>query len=118
MAGDDSTMAQRVAGLEAAVAAMADVVSTRRLVVLDAAGRPRLVAEVTGATVALTLETAGGGAHGPASVVLHAGDDGDTGLGGLVGLQLWAGGDTVAELDAWPGADGRWRPGLHLEGPA
>jgi hypothetical protein len=40
----------------------------------------------------------------------------DVGLGPGVGLQLWAEGDAVAELDAWPDAAARWRPQLHLDG--
>lgn len=40
----------------------------------------------------------------------------DVGLGPGVGLQLWAEGNAVAELDAWPDAAARWRPQLHLDG--
>jgi hypothetical protein len=109
----------RLASLESAVAALSDSVTTRRLVVVDATGTPRLVAEVRGGTTELRLDVlspAGDGAV--ASVVLHAGDDGTdaAGLGVMAGLQLWAAGDTVVELDAWPGDDGRWRPHVHLGG--
>jgi hypothetical protein len=63
-----------------------------------------------------------GGRHGVgrAGVVLHAtptaAGDADDGLGPAVGIQLWADGDAVVEIDAWPDPDGRWRPHLHLTG--
>lgn len=40
------------------------------------------------------------------------------GLGALMGFQLWAQGDAIVELDAWPDSDGRWRPRLHLGTPS
>lgn len=92
----------------------------RRLVVVDERGAPRLVAEVVGGTVELRLEVPGGAPGRRSAVVLHASRSPDGGgeapLAPLLGLQLWADGDVVAELDAWPDDDGRWRPHLHLDG--
>lgn len=127
----------RLAALERLVDAMATEITTRRLVVVDDRGRTRMVAEVNRDTAELCLQLpgderwvaeAGGrggdapGAPGRTGVVLYAtppdtdGDEGHLGLGPSVGLQLWAGGDSVTELDAWPDGDGRWRSHLHLTG--
>ena len=84
----------------------------RRLVLVDAVGTPRLVAEVAGDTVELRLQVPGTPPGRRAAVVLHA----SRSPAPLLGLQLWADGDVVAELDAWPGDDGRWHPSLHLPG--
>ncbi len=126
----------RLAALERSVRAMADEVHTRRLVVVDDRGRVRLVTEIVGDTAELRLELPGalgdraadadGGAGernggGPAAVVLHAtssADGSDDGLGPAVGIQLWADGDSVVEIDAWPGPDGHWQPHVHLTGGA
>lgn len=92
-------------------------VVARRLTVVDGQGRPRLVAEVAGDTVELRLEVPGGAPGRRSAVVLHASaapDLASPSPAPLLGLQLWADGDVVAELDAWPGDDGRWRPHLHL----
>jgi hypothetical protein len=116
----------RVTALEGTLLAMAREVRTRRLVVVDDAGVPRLVAEVVEGTAELRLSTAMARRGRGTAVVLHAGagPDGEDervqgrGLGALMGLQLWAEGDALVELDAWPGPDGQWRPHLHLGGPS
>ena len=136
---DEGTgMQARLAALEQSVRAMADEIRTRRLVVVDDLGRVRLVTEVVGETAELRLELPGGApgdrATGPddeagsrsgeerAAVVLHATpstvDSRGGGLGPAVGIQLWADGDSVVEIDSWPGPDGRWQPHVHLTGGA
>ena len=108
---------ERLAAVERILAALSGEVSTRRLVVVDEAGRPRLVAEVRGTTVELRLLVgAPDGAGSVAQVVLHA-TEGDDSLGPLAGVQLWAHGDAVAELDEWPEEAGRWWAHLHLSVP-
>ena len=103
-------------------------VRTRRLVVTDDSGSARVVVEVTGGTAELRMAVEqdrrrAGHSRGRTAVVLHAGVDAggsrpqEAALGALMGLQLWADGDAIAELDAWPDADGRWRPHLHLGAP-
>lgn len=118
-AGHDSDDTDHTADSEAEAGVVGnhhDVVVARRVVVVDEHGRPRLVAETAGDTIELRLEVPGGAAGRRSAVVLHA--SGTPGTGGpdapLLGLQLWADGEVLAELDAWPGADGRWRPHLHL----
>ena len=144
-AEEGGTFERRLAALEEAVAAMATEVRTRRLVVSAGPGMPRVVAEVVRGTAELRVELPPGGDGVRAATVLFASaavpaaepgrgragaagarplgkaagvappDAGDTGLGPGVGLQLWAEGDAVAELDAWPGGTGRWHAQLHLE---
>ncbi|HVX22408.1 MAG TPA: hypothetical protein VHB02_13735 [Acidimicrobiales bacterium] len=125
----------RLAALERSIGAMATEITTGRLVVVDARGRPRLVAEVLEGTVELRVELPDRDQDGrpPAddpvrtagrtAAVLYAtpagggvGGGGELGLGPSVGLQLWADGDAVAELDAWPDGDGRWQAHLHPTG--
>jgi hypothetical protein len=122
---EDGLLEARVTALEGAVLAMTREIRTRRLVVIDGSGTPRVVADATGGTAELRLTTTSGRRQGDAAVVLHAGAGPDRplagsllGLDGLVGVQLWADGDAIAELDAWPGSDGLWRPHLHLGGPS
>jgi hypothetical protein len=110
-----ATVERRLEALEGALSAMAVQVVTRRLVVTDPQGRPRLVAEVNGSTVELRLVVTGASGT-DASVVLHASNP-DADFGPLTGVQIWASGDVVMELDAWPDADGRWRPHAHVGGP-
>lgn len=109
----------RLAALERAVAALAEGVTTRRLSVVDAVGTERLVAQVRAGTAELRLVVGTDEGPGGAAVVLHAGTDeaGPGSLGSLVGLQLWAGGAALVELDAWPHEHGRWRPSFHVDAP-
>jgi len=129
--GGGSGLASRVARLERdaaalgrAMAASAREVRTRRLVVIDGDGNEVVVAETGGGTAELRVQIPGSAPGRTGAVVLFAtapdrgpGPDAGPGsdLGPGVGLQLWAGGDAVAELDAWPGDDGCWRSGLHLD---
>lgn len=101
---------------------VADEVRTRRLVVEDADGVARLVGEVRQGTTELRLELPGTRPGASTAVVLFAtpvggGGAGDRyGLGPALGVQLWADGEALAELDAWPEGDGRWRAHLHVHG--
>ncbi len=88
-------------------------VRTRRLVVVDAAGSPRITGEVTETEVAeLRLELP---ASSPerASVLLFA-NPGDAAEGPTVGVQLWTGSDAFAELNLWREGN-RWRAASYVE---
>jgi hypothetical protein len=101
-----------------------DEIRTRRLVVVDDQGQERVVAQVVWGTAELRVGLPGTGSE----VVLFA-SPGRHGLDPGLGLQLWAGGQSVLELDAWPGPGGRWRvsrrgpdpdaggPGVRPSGP-
>ena len=112
---------ERLARLERNQRQLRREIRTRRLVVTDDAGGERLVAEVRGSTMELRL-TAGRTIDGSRpAVLLYVTEGRATGstrfdLGPAVGLQLWADGDAVAELDAWPDDSGAWHPHLHLGG--
>jgi hypothetical protein len=120
--GTDEGMGARLDALERAVGALGAEVRTRRLVVVDDDGNERIVGEVVRATAEFRLELPGGESGTHTAVVLFASpvamgidpDEGD--LGATIGLHLWAEGDAITEVDAWPGEDGRWRPHLHLSG--
>lgn len=112
---------ERLARLEARAGALTGEVRTHRLVVVDERGNERLVAEVRGSTVELRLTTAGLGDGARPTAVLYVTDDrgpraAALGIGAATGLQLWAEGNAVAELDAWPDDSGSWHPHLHLGG--
>lgn len=112
---------RRLGHLERGLQQMRTEVRTRRLVVTDSAGAERLVAEVRGSTMELRLMTgpSGDGSRPTAILYVTDGGPGPRGsivLGPAVGLQLWAEGDAVVELDAWPSEDGSWHPHLHLGG--
>jgi len=93
---------ERLARLEAAVAAMADEVRTRRLVVVDGHGDRRVVAEVVDATAEVRLELPAP-PHRPRTSVLVFANPGDpvVGLDPGVGVQLWVDGEEVDRLVAW-----------------
>lgn len=117
------SVAERLERLEALVGALAVEVRTGRLALVDAAGRERLVATVDEEVVELRIGAPPPSGREDASVVLFAAaaTDGRVGddrlpLGPAVGIQLWADGDAVVEIDAAPGVDGGWRPHLHLGG--
>lgn len=119
-AGQHRTAEQRLDALEDSVAALAHEVRTRRLLVAGGEGEPQIVCEVRHGTAELRLETADGTPPRPA-LVLYASsaaagsDRDDGGLGPATGIQLWADGDAVAELDAWCDDAVRWRGRLHIE---
>jgi len=115
------TTEQRLSSLEDSVAVMAHEIQTRRLLVAGAPGEPQIVCEVNEGTAELRVEVPPG-AHPQPALVLFASapadgsDRNDAGLGPTTGLQLWADGDAVVELDAWCDDAGRWRGQLHVEG--
>jgi len=92
----------RLAGLEAAVAAMAAEIHTKRLVVMDDDGRDRIVAEVAGTVAEVRLDLPAGDRHPAMSVLVFANPgDADLDLGPGVGVQLWVDGEEVTRLVAW-----------------
>ncbi len=97
-------------------------VHTRRLVVADEGGRSQVVVAVEAGTAELRLELPGAGRDARTAVVLFAAPTGAGGAadrygyGPALGVQLWADGNALAEVDAWPDADGRWRAHFHING--
>ena len=115
------TTEQRLSCLEDSVVALSHEVQTRRLLVAGAPDEPQIVCEVSEGTAELRVEVPAGGHPRPTLVLFAsaptAGSDGnDQGMGPSTGLQLWADGDAVVELDAWCDEAGRWRGQLHVEG--
>ncbi len=116
-----TTTEQRLDALESSVAALAQEIRTRRLLVAGDNGGPQVVCEVSRGVVELRLQAGDGGPSRPALVLYASGAGGGAGpdapeLGPATGLQLWANGDAVVELDAWEAGSGRWRGRLHVEG--
>ncbi len=95
-------------------------VRTRRLVLEDDDGTPRAVAQVAAGVGEVRLELPSSAPGNGTAVVLFATQGGGAadryGLGPALGIQLWAEGVALAELDAWPDADGRWSAHLHVNG--
>jgi hypothetical protein len=95
-------------------------VRTNRLVLEDDDGTPRAVAEVTEGVTEIRIDLPSPSPDRGTAVVLFASPSGGAadryGLGPAIGVQLWADGQPVAELDAWPDEDGRWRAHLHING--
>ncbi len=105
----------RLAALERLVSGLGAEVRTERLVVVDAAGGERIEAQVEGSTAVLRVGLGDAEEDGRASAVLYAHDDPDLGPG--VGVQLWAAGDSVFEINATSEPGGRrWRVVLHGPG--
>lgn len=76
------------------------------MVVTDAEDHDRIVAEVVGDHAELHVIASADHWDTDASVLVHAGVDRDVGT--TVGIQLWGGGNSVAELTAWYLGAGRW----------
>jgi hypothetical protein len=114
--GDAAAVTARLARLEEALEALGREVRTRRLVVLDGAGSPRIIAEVADGVAEVRVELGPSPAGARPAVLVFAADGtvGGLGLDPAVGVQLWADGDGVVELAASPDADGRWRPCLQV----
>lgn len=89
-------------------------VRTRRLVVTDGAGRPRITGHVTEGGVAELFLALPDGADDRASVLLFANPGDDAPEGPTLGLQLWAAGDAMAEMNLWWEGN-RWRASTHVE---
>ena len=94
---------QRLAAVEAAADALGREVRTRRLVVIDDAGQPCIVAEVTGSAVELRLQVGGEPARSDTVSVLVFAVDTPPGLdlAAGAGIQLWRAGCVVAGLAGW-----------------
>ncbi len=108
----------RLVAVERVLTHLTGEVRTRRLVVGDASG-PRIVGEVRSGTAEFRVEGTAH-RHGRPAVVLFA-NPGDrpsaaAGVAAGIGIQLWARGDSIGELDAAPDAGDRWHPHLHLGG--
>jgi len=118
--GDDTAaMTARLEGLEAAVERLAVELRTARLVVLDDAGTPRITAEVVDGVAELRVELVVPSAAAPAApavLVFAAPGEGRDGalLGPAIGVQLWAGGNGLAELVASVDDGGRWHAAIHV----
>jgi len=88
-------------------------VRTRRLVVTDGGGSPRIICEVTEAGVAELRLQLPHNADDQASILLFANPGDDLGEGPTVGLQLWAGGDALAEMNLWREGN-RWNANSYV----
>lgn len=97
---DEEEVSARISALEERVAAMASETRTARLVVVDEAGRERLVATARGAALELELGMAGS-RPGRSSEVLVFAVDGREGWPGGLGVQLWVDGSVARELTVW-----------------
>jgi len=105
--------------VERTVQAFEDEIRTRQLVIVDEADHPRIVGEVSADVAEWRLELPSVDGRQGAELLLFAVSrthPGPVDLGPAIGLQLRAQGRAVFELDAWPHADGVWRPNLHLGG--
>jgi hypothetical protein len=103
---------RRLEALEAAVAGLSAGVVTRAVTVVDAEGRERIRVAVHRGVAEVSVRLPGD--QPDAEVVLYAAPGAD-GAAAAVGVQVRAGGDGLAELDAVE-VDGRWR--ATYRGPA
>jgi hypothetical protein len=105
----------RLDALERAVDGLSALVRTQKLAVVDHTGAERIVAEVDDGNAELRIHLAGGRRSSDASVVIVSCPARD-GLGDSVGVQLWARGNVVAELNGWEDEPGVWLAGVHVHG--
>lgn len=85
-------------------------IRTRRLIITDDTGSPRIVGEVIGGAAEVRVGLPGEGSRN-AYVLLYAVPRDGTGLGPALGVQLWANGDAYSEMSlSWD--DGRWTANL------
>ena len=96
----DADLVERLDALEREVASLRQQVQTERLVVVDGAGRERLVAAVVGPAIELRMPLSDS-VPGRTTGVLVFAVDGRDGLPGGVGVQLWGDGSLVRELTLW-----------------
>ena len=123
-----NALERKLGVLERTIAAAGDELTTRRLVIVDGHGTARIIGEVAHGCAELRVEVPGEPgcrsgvvvfANSPVSspverLAAGSADDDLDGIGVLVGVQLWGGGDSIVELDAWPGASGEWHSNFHL----
>lgn len=100
-AGAPDGLRERVERLEAAWAAWEHEVRTRRLVVVDGDGSPRIVGQVVNGVAELRVEIPVGPGHETMAALFAAPRAYDWGISSGVGLQLWVDGDCVHELARW-----------------
>lgn len=91
----------RVERLEAMVAAWQQEARTRRLVITDAGGTPRIVGQIVHGVAELRVEVPAEAGRETMTALFAAPYARDWGISSGVGLQLWADGECVAELDHW-----------------
>lgn len=85
-------------------------VRTRRLVITDETGSPRIVGEIANGAAEVRVGLPDGG-HRDAYVLLYAVPRDGAGLGPDVGVQLWAEGNAYSEMTlSWN--DERWAASL------
>jgi hypothetical protein len=113
--GTLGSLADRVALLELLVFRLGDEVRTRRLVVEDPAGTPRIVAEVLEDGTAQVAVASGGNTVTVFAVPAGGATDRYGGVA-AVGLRLSAPGEVLGEFDAWAEGDGRLRAHVHVGG--
>lgn len=111
--GPDRDEFTRIEQLERAVHTFQEVVRTRKLEVIDDEGAARIVGEVVDGAAELRLHLVAGHKAQEASVVIYCCPDRDD-LGAALGIQIWAGGNVIAELDVWEHRPGSWRQHLHV----
>jgi hypothetical protein len=114
---DTAGLAARVVRLEGAVEALGFELRTRKLVVVDRAGMPRITAEVVDGVAELRVELGSSPGAAPPAVLVFAAAGGRPGgatFDPAIGVQLWADGDGLVELAASPDGDGRWHPDVHV----
>jgi hypothetical protein len=100
---------ERLRRLEAFMLTPPEEIRTRRLVVTDADGRDRIVAEVVGTTAELRVDLPEGTTDGRSSVLCFANPgDPEMDLGWGLGVQLWVEGNIVDEMTDWWGLE--WGP--------
>jgi hypothetical protein len=97
----------RIGALERALAQLSLELRTRRLVVLDEHGSERIVGEIVAGHCELRLDLPGESATPRSSLLVYSSPERHE-LGEGVGLQLWAGGDTVWDLAVWREGNGTW----------
>ena len=102
----EGAIEERLRRLEAFMLTPPEEIRTQRLVVTDADGRDRIVAEVVGTTAELRVDLPEGTTDGRSSVLCFANPgDPELHLGWGLGVQLWVEGDIVDEMTDW------WEPG-------
>jgi hypothetical protein len=121
VAHDEDALRRRIDDLEQRVAALADrrkpvsdEIRTRRLVIVNRDGAPRVVAEVRRGTAEIRVVHP----DSRAEVVLHAGCPELPDAPPSCGLHVRVEGDSLVEIDAAPGSDGMWRVAGHAGTPA
>lgn len=97
------TIAERLAYLEAAMAALSVELRTRRLVVVDDDERDRIVVQVDQAGVAeLTMRLPGGAGEERSELLAFANPgEAEADISSGIGLQIWRNGNAVVEFSSW-----------------